>query len=136
MLIKLCTTLVVSAQIIWPLNSSHSKFLMGEDYVINTRVAFIIIHLIETLFHSEYSMIQQIRRIYYEFHFLRLMLKPTLQFQIISSPPPSLLIFGFFVGPPFLFGSHLPSPPLINFPDFVLHIFQRLLKRTVLLAKL
>ena len=136
MLIKLCTTLVVSAQIIWPLNSSHSKFLMGEDYVINTRVAFIIIHLIETLFHSEYSMIQQIRRIYYEFHFLRLMLKPTLQFQIIAAPPPSLLIFGFFVGPPFLFGSHLHSPPLINFPDFVLHIFQRLLKRTVLLAKL
>ena len=48
----------------------------------------------------------------------------TLQFQIIV--PPRLLVFVFFVGP----------PPLINFPDFVLQIFQRLLKRIVLFAKL
>ena len=45
---------------------------------------------------------------------------PTLQFQKIV--PPGLLIFGLFVGPPFLFGT-----PLINFQDFVLQIFQRLL---------
>ena len=32
-----------------------------------------------------------------------------LQFQIIV--PPHLLTFGFFVGPPFLFGPPLPSPP-------------------------
>ena len=41
-----------------------------------------------------------------------------------SAPPcPLLLLFGFFVGPlPLL--SYL-DPPLINFSDFVLQIFQR-----------
>ena len=58
-------------------------------------------------------------------------LEKILKFQIIVLP--FLLIFGFFVGSPappspFLFGPH----PLINFPDFVLQIFQRLLKRIVL----
>ena len=57
-------------------------------------------------------------------------LEKILKFQIILLP--FLLIFGFFVGSPahpspFLFG----HPPLINFPDFVLQIFQRLLKRIV-----
>ena len=46
-----------------------------------------------------------------------------------SPSPPRLLILGFFVGP-------LPPLSLINFPDFVLQIFQRLLKRIVLFAKL
>ena len=37
-----------------------------------------------------------------------------------KSPPPRLLIFGFFVGRTFLFG---PPSPLINILDFVLQIF-------------
>ena len=59
----------------------------------------------------------------------------TLQFQIIV--PPRLLIFGLFIGSPsFLFGSPPLLPPLINFPDFVLQIFQTLLKPIVLFTKL
>ena len=49
-----------------------------------------------------------------------------------SAPPSCLFIFGFFVGPPFL----IWTPQLNNFPDFVLQIFQRLLKRIVFFAKL
>ena len=48
-----------------------------------------------------------------------------------KSPPP-LLIFEFFVETPFL----IWNPPLIDFPDIVLQIFQRLLKQIVLFAKL
>ena len=51
----------------------------------------------------------------------------------------SLLIFGFFVGPPPLAPPPLSysDPSLINFPGFVLQIFQRLsLKWIVLFAKL
>ena len=64
----------------------------------------------------------------------------TLQFQIIFSPPPlpRLLIFVFFLDTPFLIWTpplH-PSSTLINFPDFVLQIIQRLLKPIVLFAKL
>ena len=65
---------------------------------------------------------------------LYLHLENTLQFQIIL---PCLLIFGFFVGSPrspfsFLIWTLPPRPHLINFPDFVLQIFQSLLKRIVL----
>ena len=53
---------------------------------------------------------------------------------VLNNSPPRLLNFGFFVGPlPPL--SYL-DPPFINFPGFVLQIFQRLLKRIVLFAKL
>ena len=37
---------------------------------------------------------------------------------------------------PFLIWTPPPPPSLINFPDFVLQTFQRLLKRIVLFAKL
>ena len=47
----------------------------------------------------------------------------TLHFQIIVPPTNSFL-------------SPLPPPLLINFPDFVLQIFQRLIKLIVLFAKL
>ena len=54
-----------------------------------------------------------------------------------NSPPHRLLIFVFFVGrSPFLFGPPPHPPPLINFPDFVLQIFQRFLKPIILFAKL
>ena len=61
----------------------------------------------------------------------------TFQFQIIVPR----LLFGFFADPtplPLLFGTLPPAPPprLINFPDFVLQIFQKLLKRIVVFAKL
>ena len=56
-----------------------------------------------------------------------------------NRPPPGLLIFLFFVAPPppptFLIWTPPPSP-LINFPYYVLQIFQRSLKRIVLFAKL
>ena len=45
---------------------------------------------------------------------------------------PCLLVYIFFVGPTFLIGNHL----LINFPDFVLQILQRLLKAIALFSKL
>ena len=47
-----------------------------------------------------------------------------------NNSPPAYQFLDFFVGPP----SPLPYlhlPPLINFPDFVLQIFQRLLKQIV-----
>ena len=52
------------------------------------------------------------------------------------SPAPNnssttLLFFGFFAGPPPSL-SYMEPPRLFNFPDFVLQIFQRLLKRIVL----
>ena len=69
------------------------------------------------------------------FRYLMIFNISTLQFQIIV--PPRLLIFGFFIGSPsFLFGSPPLLPPLINFPDFVLQIFQTLLKPIVLFTKL
>ena len=49
-----------------------------------------------------------------------------------NSPPTCLIIFGIFVGSPFL----IWTTPLINFPGFVLQIFQRLLKRILLFAKM
>ena len=60
--------------------------------------------------------------------------KSTLQFQIIV---PTLINFWIFCQtpptlPPFL----IWTPPLINFPDFILQILQRLFKRIVLFAKL
>ena len=61
------------------------------------------------------------------------LLNLTLHLQIIV--PTCLLVFGFFVG---TLLSYLDPPPpmLINFPDFVLQIFQRLLKPIVLFLKL
>ena len=58
-----------------------------------------------------------------------------------NSPPPAYQFFDFLSPsrppppPLFLFGLLSPSP-LINFPDYVLQIFQRSLKRIVLFAKL
>ena len=57
-----------------------------------------------------------------------------------NNSPPRLFIFGFFVGPPHP-PPHPPllsylDPPFINFPGFVLQVFQRLLKRIVLFTKL
>ena len=52
-----------------------------------------------------------------------------------NNSPPRLQSFGFYVRPSL---SYLDptNPSLINFPNFVLQIFQRLLKPIVLLAKL
>ena len=55
----------------------------------------------------------------------------TLQFQIIL--PPAYQSLDFLSDAPFLV---LTPPPLIDFPDFVLQIFQRLLKQIVLFEKL
>ena len=50
-----------------------------------------------------------------------------------NNGPPHLLIFGFFPDPSFLIWTlPLPPPLLNNFRDFVLQIFQLLLKRIVL----
>ena len=49
-----------------------------------------------------------------------------------NSPRPTLKTFSIFFRTPL---SYL-DPPLINFPDFVLQIFQRLLKPIVLFVKL
>ena len=59
----------------------------------------------------------------------------TPQFQIIVAPLIIFLIFCRKPPPPFVFGPPCPLP-LINFPDFVLQIFQRLLKPIVLFVKL
>ena len=57
-----------------------------------------------------------------------------------NNSTPRLLIFEVFVGTtPFSYLDPPPLPPtplLINFLDFALQIFQRLLKRIVLFAKL
>ena len=53
-----------------------------------------------------------------------------LQFQIIL--PPAYQSLDFLLDAPFL----VLTPPLIDFPDFVLQIFQRLLKQIVLFEKL
>ena len=60
------------------------------------------------------------------------LLNLTVHLQIIV--PTCLLVFGFFVGT--LLSYLDPPPTLINFPDFVLQIFQRLLKPIVLFLKL
>ena len=51
---------------------------------------------------------------------------PLINFWILLEPAPP---------PRFLFGPP-PPPPIINFPDFGLQIFQRLLKLIALFAKL
>ena len=75
----------------------------------------------------------------------------TVTFRILSyspgpnkiPPPPRLLIFGFFVGTPstprpshLSYLEPLTYLPVINFPDFVLQIFQRLVEPIVLFAKM
>ena len=50
-----------------------------------------------------------------------------------NNSPLCLLRFGFFLDTSFLFGH--PPQPQIEFPDFVLQIFQRVLKWIVLFLK-
>ena len=54
--------------------------------------------------------------------------------EVSNNSPPFLINFWIFCRIPHSPFSFLiwTSPPLINFPDFVLQIFQRLLKRIVL----
>ena len=65
----------------------------------------------------------------------------TVTFRILSYP--RFLIFGFFVGTPstprpshLSYLEPLTYLPVINFPDFVLQIFQRLVEPIVLFAKM
>ena len=68
----------------------------------------------------------------YETYFRRVQ-KLKHYFPVLNISPLRLLVFVFFVGLSSLIWT-LDSPPLphINFPDFVLQIFQRLLKWIVL----
>ena len=50
-----------------------------------------------------------------------------------NSPPPRLLIFGFFVGLPLSYLDPSPSSPVITFSGFLLQVCQRLLKQIVFL---